>query len=93
MGLGTTEAITGGDEPGGILLTHVHPDHEGSAREPAERWACPIWVSAGELPIAQWDFEAMSATAMPLDRWVVLPVVRLLGSERRERSRTSDQTS
>lgn len=78
-------AITGNDRPRGIVLTHVHPDHEGDARRRAERWRCPVWVSAAELPIALRDFEAMRATAMPLDRWVVLPAMWLMGRKRRER--------
>lgn len=71
--------------PKGIVLTHVHPDHEGDARSLAERWDCPVWVSPAELPIARRDFDAMRVTAMPLDRWVILPVMRLMGSRRRER--------
>jgi glyoxylase-like metal-dependent hydrolase (beta-lactamase superfamily II) len=61
-------AITGGKQPQGILLTHVHPDHEGDARKLAERWGCPVWVNRPELPIAIRDFEAMRASAMLLDR-------------------------
>lgn len=78
-------AIIGAGKPHGILLTHVHPDHEGDARNVAERWGCPVWVSRLELPIALRDFDAMRATAMPLDRWVVLPGMQLIGSKRRER--------
>lgn len=77
--------VIGAERPKGIVLTHVHPDHEGDARALAERWGCPVWVSPGELPIARRDFDAMRATAMPLDRWVILPVMRLMGSRRRER--------
>lgn len=78
-------AITDGKKPQGILLTHVHPDHEGDARMLAERWGCPVWVNRPELPIAIRDFRAMRASAMPLDRWAVLPVMRLIGSKRRQR--------
>lgn len=77
-------AVIGAEKPKGIVLTHVHPDHEGDARALAERWGCPVWVSPAELPIALRDFDAMRATAMPLDRWMVLPAMRLLGSGRRE---------
>jgi hypothetical protein len=37
-----------------------------------------------ELPIATGDFAAMVATAGPLDRWVVLPLMRTMGKRRRE---------
>lgn len=76
--------VTGGAKPRGILLTHVHPDHEGDARRLAERWRCPVWVGRDELPVALRDFEAMQASAMPLDRWLVLPTMRLMGRKRRE---------
>jgi glyoxylase-like metal-dependent hydrolase (beta-lactamase superfamily II) len=77
--------IIGVEKPKGVLLTHMHPDHEGDARTLAERWGCPVWVSSLELPIALRDFDAMRATAMPLDRWVVLPAMQLMGSKRRQR--------
>jgi deazaflavin-dependent oxidoreductase (nitroreductase family) len=78
-------SIIGAQTPDGILLTHVHPDHEGDTRTLAGRWGCPVWVSPAELPIALRDFDGMRATAMPLDRWAILPAMRLLGSERRQR--------
>jgi glyoxylase-like metal-dependent hydrolase (beta-lactamase superfamily II) len=37
-----------------------------------------------ELPIATGDFSAMVEDAGPLDRWVVLPMLRLMGRRRRE---------
>lgn len=77
--------VTGAERPHGIYLTHDHPDHEGDARALAERWGCPVWVSRPELPIARRDFDAMLATAMPLDRWVILPAMRLVGAGRRRR--------
>jgi glyoxylase-like metal-dependent hydrolase (beta-lactamase superfamily II) len=77
--------LIGATSPQGIALTHLHPDHEGDARVLADRWGCPVWVSPGELPVALRDFEHMRATAMPLDRWLVLPAMRLLGPERRRR--------
>jgi glyoxylase-like metal-dependent hydrolase (beta-lactamase superfamily II) len=36
-----------------------------------------------ELPIATADFAAMVASAGPLDRWVVLPLMRAMGRRRR----------
>lgn len=70
--------------PSAILLTHVHPDHEGDSRALATGWGCPIYVSAPELPIATRDLLAMQATAMPLDRWIVLPIMRAMGARRRQ---------
>lgn len=79
------ESIFGpGAAPSGILLTHVHPDHEGDSRALAEGWGCPVYVSAQELPIAARDFSAMRTNAMPLDRWLVLPIMRAMGTRRRQ---------
>ena len=66
-----------------ILLTHEHPDHEGDAIALARHWGCPVYLGADEMPVAVRDFAAMQATAMPLDRWVILPIMRLIGRRRR----------
>lgn len=76
--------VIGQANPVGILLTHAHPDHEGDCLGLARRWKCPVWLSPDEFRIACRDFDAMLATAMPLDRWVILPIMRLLGHRRRE---------
>jgi glyoxylase-like metal-dependent hydrolase (beta-lactamase superfamily II) len=70
--------------PEAILLTHDHPDHEGDALQLAQRWGCPVYLSSTELPIARRDFADMKATAMPLDRWLVLPLMQAMGRRRRE---------
>jgi glyoxylase-like metal-dependent hydrolase (beta-lactamase superfamily II) len=70
--------------PGAILLTHCHPDHSGAARYLAGLWSCPVYMHPSELPIANGDFAAMQASAGPLDRCVVLPFMRLVGTRRRE---------
>ncbi|MDH5242828.1 MAG: MBL fold metallo-hydrolase [Chloroflexota bacterium] len=70
--------------PTAILLTHAHPDHGGSARELAEAWGCPVYVHPAELPIATGDFAAMTRLAGPLDRWLILPLMRAIGDRRRE---------
>ena len=70
--------------PSAILLTHVHPDHAGAARELATAWACPILVHPAEIPIASGDFEAMVRYAGPMDRWLILPLMRVIGRRRRE---------
>jgi hypothetical protein len=70
--------------PSAILLTHVHPDHEGDSRALATDWGCPVYVSPLELHIAARDFSAMRDTAMPLDHWLVLPLMRAMGARRRQ---------
>jgi len=70
--------------PSAILLTHVHPDHEGAARELAEAWGCPVFAHPAEIPIATGDFAAMERYAGPLDRWLILPLMRAVGRRRRE---------
>ena len=70
--------------PAAILLTHCHPDHAGSALPLAGSWGCPVYLHPDELPIASADFAAMVASAGPLDRWVVLPLMRAMGRRRRE---------
>ena len=73
-----------GPRPAAILLTHCHPDHDGSARRLARTWDCPVYMHPDELPIAAGDFAAMAAYAPPLDRWVILPLMRAMGRRRRE---------
>lgn len=70
--------------PVAILVTHVHPDHSGSAKTLAGLWGCPVLVHDAELPIASGDFDAMARYAGPLDRWVILPTMRVIGRRRRE---------
>jgi glyoxylase-like metal-dependent hydrolase (beta-lactamase superfamily II) len=70
--------------PSAILLTHAHPDHGGSARELAEAWRCPVYAHPAELPLATGDFAAMARYAGPLDRWLILPLMRAIGGRRRE---------
>ncbi|MCP3420311.1 MBL fold metallo-hydrolase [Nocardioides pinisoli] len=75
-----------GDVPAGaILLTHAHPDHSGAAAELARGWGCPVHLHPAELPIATGDLSAMRRVAAPLDRWVVLPLLRVVGRRRRDR--------
>jgi glyoxylase-like metal-dependent hydrolase (beta-lactamase superfamily II) len=56
-----------GSRPAAILLTHDHPDHEGSALLLARTWDGAVYMHPKELPIATRDFAAMVASAMPLD--------------------------
>lgn len=76
--------LFGPGAPAAILLTHAHPDHAGSARELALAWGCPVYVHPAELAIARGDFAAMAQYAGPLDRWLILPVMRAMGRRRRD---------
>jgi len=79
------ESLFGEDSPpASILLTHDHPDHAGSARELAHAWNRPVWVHPDELPLVLGGVSTFYTYANPLDRWIVLPWLRLLGSERTE---------
>jgi glyoxylase-like metal-dependent hydrolase (beta-lactamase superfamily II) len=40
-----------GARPRAIVLTHVHPDHAGSASELARLWDVTVYVHPGELPL------------------------------------------
>jgi glyoxylase-like metal-dependent hydrolase (beta-lactamase superfamily II) len=71
--------------PAAILLTHVHPDHVGSARELALRWNCPVYMHPDEMPLAvAGDLATLARFANPLDRWVMLPLLRVLPRRRVE---------
>jgi glyoxylase-like metal-dependent hydrolase (beta-lactamase superfamily II) len=79
------ESLFGADTPpASILLTHDHPDHAGAARELAQMWNCHAWVHPDELPMVHGDIATFWKYANPLDRWVILPLLRLLGSRRTE---------
>ncbi len=73
--------------PAAILLTHDHPDHAGSALALTRRWGCPVYVHPDELALVTMVPENYLATvnqyANPLDRWVILPILRLLPERRR----------
>ena len=79
------ESLFGADSPpASILLTHDHPDHSGSARELAQMWNCLVWVHPDELPLVLGDVSTFHKYANPLDRWIVLPLLRLMGPRRTE---------
>jgi deazaflavin-dependent oxidoreductase (nitroreductase family) len=78
------EAVFGpGARPAAIVLTHIHPDHSGSAGALARSWKVPVYVAAEELPAAAGAY--LPQYAMPLDRWVVAPLLRLLPARTRAR--------
>src|SRR3974377_1022549 len=70
----------GGARPGAIVLTHIHPDHAGSALELARFWDVPVYVDQAELPMAPGRY--LPEYGNPLDRWLVVPVLRLLPRRR-----------
>lgn len=73
-----------GARPAAILLTHDHPDHAGSALPLARAWAADVYVHPDEMPMVLGDMATFRRFANPLDRWLVLPVMRLMGARRAE---------
>jgi glyoxylase-like metal-dependent hydrolase (beta-lactamase superfamily II) len=65
-----------GTRPTAILLTHVHPDHSGSAAELARWWHLPVHVHPAEVPQAAGGI--VPGFENPLDRVLVAPALRLL---------------
>ncbi|HVN30873.1 MAG TPA: MBL fold metallo-hydrolase [Thermoanaerobaculaceae bacterium] len=70
--------------PAAILLTHCHPDHSGSALPLARAWKAPVFMRAPEVPLATGDFEALRSGSGPLDVWIILPLLNLMGRKRRD---------
>jgi hypothetical protein len=82
------EALFGADTPPtAILLTHDHPDHAGSTRDLAQRWDCLAYMHPDELPLATMDaanyLSTVARYANPLDRWLILPLLRVTPRRRR----------
>jgi glyoxylase-like metal-dependent hydrolase (beta-lactamase superfamily II) len=78
------EAVFGpGARPAAIVLTHLHPDHSGSAGALARSRQVPVYVHPDELPMAAGRY--LPQYAMPLDRWLVAPAMRLLPARTRTR--------
>jgi glyoxylase-like metal-dependent hydrolase (beta-lactamase superfamily II) len=75
-------SLFGSAAPAGVLLTHYHPDHGGAALELARGWGCRVWLHPRELPLASADAGAIHWYAGPLDHWVILPAMRLMGARR-----------
>ncbi len=80
------EALFGtGARPAAILLTHVHPDHSGSALELARAWDCPVYLHPDELDLAiSRNLATVARYANPLDRGIILPIMRLFPRQRIE---------
>jgi glyoxylase-like metal-dependent hydrolase (beta-lactamase superfamily II) len=65
--------------PAAILLTHDHPDHVGAALELARAWGCPVYVHPAEIALTTAeDLATIEQYANPMDRWVILPLMRLI---------------
>jgi glyoxylase-like metal-dependent hydrolase (beta-lactamase superfamily II) len=82
----TAESLFGSNtRPASILLTHDHPDHAGSALELALMWDCPVYIHPDELPIATIrNLSTIEKYANPLDRWIILPLLRTMPRRRIE---------
>ena len=71
--------------PAAILLTHVHPDHSGCALELARAWDCWVYLHPGELDLAiSRNLATVARYANPLDRRIILPLLRLFPRRRIE---------
>lgn len=79
------ESLFGTDaRPVSILRTHTHPDHCGSAAELVRGWGLQVYVHPDDLSLALSDLAAIRAFTNPLDRWIILPMRRIMGQKRRE---------
>lgn len=72
-----------GARPAAILLTHIHPDHSGSAPALARGWEVAVWVHPDELPLAAGEY--LPQYANPLDRRLIGPLLSLLPARARQR--------
>jgi glyoxylase-like metal-dependent hydrolase (beta-lactamase superfamily II) len=73
----TAESLFGMDKrPAAILLTHIHPDHSGSAPELAQIWRVPVYVHPDEIPLASGKL--IPEYFNPLDRWLIVPLMKLM---------------
>jgi glyoxylase-like metal-dependent hydrolase (beta-lactamase superfamily II) len=71
------ESVFGaGTRPEAIVLTHIHPDHSGSALELARMWDLPVYVHPDEMVLAPGGY--LPEYGSPLNRWLIAPVLRLL---------------
>jgi glyoxylase-like metal-dependent hydrolase (beta-lactamase superfamily II) len=74
-----------GARPAAIVVTHLHPDHSGSALDLARWWRLPVHVPPLELAFAGGGYYPQYAH--PLDRRVVAPLLRLVPRRRVEAAR------
>jgi glyoxylase-like metal-dependent hydrolase (beta-lactamase superfamily II) len=71
--------------PEAIVLTHIHPDHSGSALALARLWNLPGHVHPDELVLAPGGY--LPEYGNPLDRWLIAPLLRLMPRRMVEASR------
>jgi len=77
------ETLFGRDtRPAAVLLTHDHPDHAGAALALARLWDLSVYVHPDEMPMVRGNMETFKKYANPLDRWMVLPIMRTMGKRR-----------
>lgn len=73
----TADSLFGANtRPASILLTHIHPDHSGSALELARLWNLPVYVHPDEMPLA--SEKLIPEYFNPLDRWLLAPLMGLM---------------
>lgn len=73
----TAESLFGAEaNPSAILLTHVHPDHSGSALELAQIWGLPLHVHPDEMPMIDGIYR--SEYSDPIARWMIEPIMRVM---------------
>jgi glyoxylase-like metal-dependent hydrolase (beta-lactamase superfamily II) len=76
-------SLFGADKPPvAILLTHIHPDHSGSALELTQTWNLPIYVHPDEMPLVPGGL--IPEYFSPLDRWLIAPLMKLIPRRVRE---------
>jgi glyoxylase-like metal-dependent hydrolase (beta-lactamase superfamily II) len=81
------ESVFGpGARPAAIVLTHIHPDHSGSALELARMWDLPVYVHPREMVLAPGGY--LPEYGNPLDRWLIAPLLRLAPRRAVEASRS-----
>jgi glyoxylase-like metal-dependent hydrolase (beta-lactamase superfamily II) len=73
-----------GARPAAIVLTHIHPDHSGSALELARLWGLPVYVHPAELVLAPGGY--LPEYGNPLDRWLIAPLLALMPRRKVEAS-------
>jgi glyoxylase-like metal-dependent hydrolase (beta-lactamase superfamily II) len=70
------ESLFGADaRPAAIQVTHLHPDHTGSACELARMWNVPVYAHPDEMPLTAEEYPPEYAA--PIDRWVIFPLARI----------------
>lgn len=85
----TAEALFGANAPPtAILLTHTHPDHSGAAVDLARVWNVLVYMHPRELPLRAGEIAVVEQhPAGPLDKWIVLPLMRMMPARARETMR------